>query len=144
MEIRPLRVEDIAFGFLEALGALRPPGLTAQEAERLYIDIQCDKSIHPPQIIVAIEDGQVVGTATVIMERKFLHRAGWVAHIEDVSVNPAYHGKGVGTKLMEYLIDQAKHRGCYKVILDCEEKTIPFYEKLGFYESERHMRLDLQ
>jgi glucosamine-phosphate N-acetyltransferase len=29
--------------------------------------------------------------------------------------------------------------GCYKVILDCSEKNVPFYEKCGFTVKEKQM-----
>jgi hypothetical protein len=41
------------------------------------------------------------------------------------------------------IIDQLKHlglrAGCYKVILDCAEKNVGFYEKLGFVRKEVQM-----
>ena len=43
------------------------------------------------------------------------------------------------------IIDQLKHlakrSGCYKVILDCAEKNVGFYEKLGFVKKEIQMAL---
>ena len=43
------------------------------------------------------------------------------------------------------IIDQLKHlgqrSGCYKVILDCAEKNVGFYEKLGFLRKEIQMAL---
>ena len=43
------------------------------------------------------------------------------------------------------IIDQLKHlgerAGCYKVILDCAEKNVGFYEKLGFLRKEIQMAL---
>lgn len=31
--------------------------------------------------------------------------------------------------------------GCYKIILDCSVKNVPFYQKCGFTEKEREMVL---
>lgn len=33
--------------------------------------------------------------------------------------------------------------GCYKIILDCSQKNIPFYEKCGFSHKEYEMVLYL-
>jgi hypothetical protein len=32
-------------------------------------------------------------------------------------------------------------KGCYKIILDCETRNIPFYEKLHFSVNQNHMAL---
>jgi glucosamine-phosphate N-acetyltransferase len=40
-------------------------------------------------------------------------------------------------------LDFAKKKNCYKVILDCSEKNIPFYKKIGFKEHDISMRYDI-
>lgn len=66
------------------------------------------------------------------MERKYVHENGLVGHIEDIVVHKEYRKLNFG----RYIIDQLKHIGeqvgCYKIILDCSEKNVPFYEKCGF------------
>jgi len=41
------------------------------------------------------------------------------------------------------VISQLEHLGislgCYKIILDCSEKNVPFYEKCGFKKKEVQM-----
>jgi GNAT superfamily N-acetyltransferase len=41
--------------------------------------------------------------------------------------------------VIEQLKSIAKAQGCYKVILDCDEKNQGFYEKLGFKKKEVQM-----
>lgn len=36
-------------------------------------------------------------------------------------------------------MDQAKEVGCYKVILDCSEDNVNFYQKCGFTKKEVQM-----
>ena len=55
------------------------------------------------------------------------------AYIQDVTVNPAYQGKGIGTKLMNTAIDKLKHDGVYAISVLFEEKLLTFYKKFGFY-----------
>jgi glucosamine-phosphate N-acetyltransferase len=76
------------------------------------------------------------------MEQKFIHDGGKVGHIEDVTVNKNYEGKGVGSALVRKAIGFAKQNNCYKVILVCSEKNIQFYKVIGFKEHEISMRYD--
>ena len=48
-------------------------------------------------------------------------------------------GKGLGKKIIDALVFLAEKCGCYKVILDCEEHNIKFYEKCGFRLKEVEM-----
>ena len=36
-------------------------------------------------------------------------------------------------------MDQAREAGCYKVILDCSDSNVKFYEKCGFQKKEVQM-----
>lgn len=42
-------------------------------------------------------------------------------------------------RLIEALIESARGDGCYKVILDCAEGNVPFYEKAGLVRKEVQM-----
>ena len=66
-----------------------------------------------------------------------------MGHIEDVVVDTTYRGYGLGKKIIGVLVDHAKKMGCYKVILDCSNKNVGFYEKCGFVQHEVEMRLYL-
>src|SRR4029079_1269714 len=43
----------------------------------------------------------------------------------------------------EELIKIARENECYKVILDCNEKVMEFYEKMGFRKHAIMMRIDI-
>jgi glucosamine-phosphate N-acetyltransferase len=75
---------------------------------------------------------QVIGIATLLIEPKLIHNCSVVGHIEDVVVDKNYRGKGLGKRLIDRLTKDARNAGCYKVILDCSECNVPFYEKCGF------------
>ena len=95
------------------------------------------------KIFVYENEGVVEGTATVFIEKKLLHGGSSVGHIEDVVVNNKKRLKGVGKALIERCVEYAKQQNCYKVILDCADHNIPFYESCGFSVSCRCMRVDL-
>ncbi|KAG2430433.1 hypothetical protein HXX76_009957 [Chlamydomonas incerta] len=75
----------------------------------------------------------------MVVELKFIHGCSKVGHIEDVVVDPTYRGKRLGLKLVEALVEAARGDGCYKVILDCAEANVPFYEKAGLVRKEVQM-----
>lgn len=90
-----------------------------------------------------ITDGtdRVVATGNVIIERKVIHRGGLVGHIEDIAVAKDQQGKKLGLILIQQLSEVAKEAGCYKVILDCDEKNVGFYEKCGYKRAGVEMDL---
>jgi len=141
MIIRSLEEEDFDKGFLEVLEHLTTVGdVSREEFEQQWRGVMynIDHCVY-----VAEKDGQVVGAATLLVERKFIHKCGLVGHVEDVVTDKQYEGQGIGGALVRQLIDIAKRKGCYKVILDCADELIPFYEKFGFQRKENQMRLDL-
>jgi len=86
---------------------------------------------------------RILATSSVIIENKFLHCGSKVGHIEDVVVDKDTRGSGLGQKIVQHCIDYARSAGCYKVILDCSNKNVPFYINCGMYLSENCMRIDL-
>lgn len=139
IRIRPLFGSDLTNGFLEVLSALSEVNLNVNDAgevlrERLRTGIQT---------FVALIGDKVVGTAALLMEKKFIHGGSHVGHIEDVAVHADFQGLGIGKALMARLQEEARKAGCYKVILNCKESNIPFYERLGFRRNETEMRFDL-
>ena len=91
---------------------------------------------------MALIEGKVVGAATLLLESKFIHNGGIVGHIEDVVVDKNYQGQKIGEKIIKYLLEFAKTKGCYKTILDCVDDVKPFYEKLGFKHNANALRFD--
>lgn len=85
----------------------------------------------------------IVATSSILIESKFLHCGSKVGHIEDVVVDKDARGSGLGQKIIQHCIDYARDAGCYKVILDCSNKNVPFYINCGMYLSENSMRIDL-
>ena len=138
--IRELRKEDLWNGFLTTLDSLRQ----ASDIDRNKADEIFEKINSNPDHIVAIAelDGKIVGATTLLIEPKFIHKGGLVGHIEDVVVDKNFEGQKIGEKIMKYLLEFAKNRGCYKTILDCTDDVKPFYEKLGFKHIANELRFD--
>jgi len=140
VQIRKLQKKDLYNGFLTSLDSLRKASnMKPKRSNTIFEKI----STNPNHIIyVAIKDSKVIGSASVLIEQKFIHDGGKVGHIEDVAVGKEFQGKGIGRKLVKALIEHSKKQGCYKTILDCTDDLIPFYEKLGFKIYSNSMRFD--
>lgn len=93
------------------------------------------------KIIVAKNNGIIIGSITVLIEPKFIHDLSYVAHIEDVVVDIEYRSNGVGSLLVKKALEIANQYNCYKIILDCSEKNIEFYKKNGFTKNQSQMAL---
>ena len=138
--IRKLQKEDLTNGFLETLDSLRQTSNTDKKIiEKIFEKINSNQD---QLTIVALSDGKVVGATTLLIETKFIHNGGKVGHIEDVVVDKKYQKKGIGEKMITYLLRYAKEQGCYKTILDCVDDVKPFYEKLGFKHNANALRFD--
>ena len=138
--VRKLQKDDLWNGFLQTLDSLRQASnIDKKTAEKIF-----DKINSNPDhiVVVAVIEGKIVGSTTLLIETKFIHNGGKVGHIEDVVVNKDYQRKGIGEKIVMYLLRYAKDQGCYKTILDCTDEVKPFYEKLGFKHNANALRFD--
>ncbi|KAI7884375.1 acyl-CoA N-acyltransferase [Lichtheimia hyalospora FSU 10163] len=138
--LRPLRANDYERGFLKVLEVLTEVGNQTKEEwmERFnYL-----KQHNHEYFTIAITDDRsdkVVAAGTIFVERKFVHNNGLVGHIEDIAVDGQQQGKKLGLRIIQALKFIGAKRNCYKVILDCSAKNIPFYEKCGFAHKEYEM-----
>lgn len=95
-------------------------------------------------LVAEDETGQVVGTMQLTFIQYLTYRGGLRAQAEAVFVREDFRGKGVGSKLMKYAIDQSKLRGAHLIQLTTDKQrpeAVKFYEKLGFKASHEGMKL---
>lgn len=102
-----------------------------------------DKKImqYNPMVIVDKRTETIAATGNIIIERKIIHELGLCGHIEDIAVNSKYQGQGLGKLLIGQLVTIGFDYGCYKIILDCDEKNVKFYEKCGFNNAGVEMQI---
>ena len=98
------------------------------------------------QIIVAVEDGVVLGMATVSFNLALRYR-GEYCQLEELIVSEAARGRSLGGRLVQATVDAARARGCAEMglyLLPSTEHNRPFYAKYGFegVGSEMRQRLD--
>jgi glucosamine-phosphate N-acetyltransferase len=143
--IREIQQADLEKGFFQTLSNLAILGKIRDDLEQAKKILQEIKSYPLYNIFVAVknDDTEIIGSITLLIEQKFIHDGGKSGHIEDVVTRKGYEGKGVGSALVSAALAFAREKNCYKVILDCSEKNVPFYEKIGFRRNEISMRYDV-
>jgi len=98
------------------------------------------------ELLVAEEDGVVVGTMVLLVVPNLSHGALPWAMVENMVVEQKYRRRGIGRLLMEYAIARARQAGCYKVQLLSNKKRHQahrFYRSLGFEASAHGFRVYL-
>lgn len=86
----------------------------------------------------AQESQRILGSYALLVMHNLAHRGAPSAIVEDVVVDAAYRGQGIGREMMAHAISQARAAHCYKLALSSNrkrERAHAFYESLGF---ERH------
>ncbi|XP_014213326.1 probable glucosamine 6-phosphate N-acetyltransferase [Copidosoma floridanum] len=129
---RPLNSKDYDKGFLQLLGQLTNVGnVTRDQFLNRFYGMKCSGGYY----VIIVEDlkcKKVIGSATLVIEQKFIHNCGLRGHLEDVVVNKEYRGKQLGKLVVMAVKHLARSLQCYKLTLECRDRLIPFYESLGF------------
>jgi ribosomal protein S18 acetylase RimI-like enzyme len=84
------------------------------------------------QFVARDDDGAIVGVATLAIFPIPTGRRAWV---EDVIVDAAVNGQGIGRRLTEAMVDHARAEGCVSVDLTSRpsrEAANALYRKVGF------------
>jgi GNAT superfamily N-acetyltransferase len=84
--------------------------------------------------ITSEEDGRTVGRVRLYILYNELHAEPY-GYMEDLFVEEAYRSKGVGRKLVDAVLAEAKKLHCYKLVLTSryDRKTVhEWYKKIGF------------
>ncbi len=70
----------------------------------------------------------------------FLRQGSRIARLYSIAVNPAFRGHGIGARLLEDAMAQARHAGCERLRLEVREDNAPamtLYRRRGFIEFGR-------
>ncbi|CRG86230.1 glucosamine-phosphate N-acetyltransferase [Talaromyces islandicus] len=129
---RPLRRSDYHLRYLDVLRVLTTVGDITEAMWNERYDYLKKRNDEYYLIVICDGSGKIVGTGSLIVERKFIHTLGLVGHIEDIAVSQDQQGKKLGLRIIQTLDYVAAKVGCYKTILDCSEVNEGFYIKCGF------------
>ncbi|KAI5296570.1 Glucosamine-phosphate N-acetyltransferase-like protein [Ascosphaera acerosa] len=130
--LRPLCRADYFNSYLDVLRVLTTVGDVSWAGWSERYDFLTSRVGEYFPIVICDGTGKIVGTGSVLVERKFIHSLGAVGHIEDIAVDTHQQGKKLGLRLIQALTFIAQKAGCYKTILDCSEHNEGFYLKCGY------------
>ena len=90
-----------------------------------------------PVFVFEDSGGQILGHGFCVLQRpdntRLLNDI-LTLYIDDICVDEAARGMGVGRALYEHILAYAREKGCYNVTLNvwsCNPGAVAFYEKLG-------------
>ena len=143
IQVKELGNDYLINSFFDTLSNLTEIGMDVYNKEFSQKILEKIKMAGNIKIFVAIEDSDIVGSITAIIEQKFVHNGGKICHIEDVVTRKGFEKLGIGSVLVEKVLELAIQEKCYKVILNCSEYNSKFYEKLGFSKHDVGMRYNI-
>lgn len=102
------------------------------------------KDLSGIKFVAEDDGGKAIGRAFLYVLKNDLHREPF-GFLEDVFVEEAHRGRGLGGDLVKAVVAEAKARGCYKLICTSRHsnaKAKMFYEKFGFRDHGAEFRMD--
>lgn len=95
-------------------------------------------------VIIAEEGGKLVGLITLSYPIA-IRCAGKYTCIEEFIVSEMVRGRGVGTQLLEYALNEAKKQGCYEIQVNApSELGYPLYIKQDIKDAGKHLKKRLR
>jgi GNAT superfamily N-acetyltransferase len=91
------------------------------------------------------QDGREVARAYLYVAENDLHPGRLFGLLEDVFVDESGRGRGLGSTLVRHVIEEARRRGCYKLVATSRHersRVHDLYRQLGFEDRGREFRLD--
>lgn len=142
-KIRQTRIDDLD-DLLNLLYQLSPPK-NDEKIDKSRLGRILTKIIQDPDHYICVYEtgGKILGTATLLIQSNLAHNGRSYGHIENVVTDKDHRGRGIGRKMTGYLVDTARKRHCYKVVLCCAGQVAPFYEKCLFKKKGFEMRIDI-
>jgi ribosomal protein S18 acetylase RimI-like enzyme len=149
MEIREVRPDDCAAAGRVTQAAWREFERPADPAWAEYFERLADAAGRTARalVLVAVEDGEVVGTATVELEATIEPDGALEpghAGFRMLAVDPAWRGRGIGRALVEECLERARAAGKTTATLHTADEMVAalrLYRSLGF---ERDPGADLE
>ena len=127
----------------DPLGAQRetPGDLTPYRTAFARID--GDPNQH---LVVAVQQGRTVGTLHLTVIPGLSRRGAARALIEAVRIHADARGTGLGTRLIEWAVEESRRQDCVLVQLTSDATRVDahrFYERLGFEASHLGFKMAL-
>ncbi|MEI7034028.1 GNAT family N-acetyltransferase [Streptomyces pratensis] len=147
LEIRPVTQDDlpavVAMLADDPLGAQRESPDDLGPYRAAFQRVADDPNQH---VVVAVREGRVVGTLQLTVVPGLSRRGTTRSIIESVRVHGDERGNGLGTRLIQWAVDESRRQDCRLVQLTSDitrEDAHRFYERLGFTASHVGFKLAL-
>lgn len=147
MTLRPARRDEVPaiVAMLADDGLGR--GREAVASPTIYYDAFDEMAKEPNnRLLVAEQDGALVGTLQITFIRGLSRKGARRAQIEAVRVASTHRGRGLGREIFVAAIALARQEGCSLVQLTTDKArgdAHRFYARLGFVASHEGMKLAL-
>ncbi|MEU3292131.1 GNAT family N-acetyltransferase [Streptomyces longwoodensis] len=147
LEIRPAVADDVPA--IVAMLADDPLGAQRESPDDLapYVAALERLSSDPNQrLVVAVREGRVVSTLQLTLVPGLSRRGATRSIIEGVRVHADERGSGLGTRFIQWAIEESRAAGCQLVQLTSDRSRTDahrFYERLGFEASHVGFKLQL-
>ncbi|MFK4099581.1 GNAT family N-acetyltransferase [Streptomyces sp. NPDC019531] len=147
LEIRPATTDDVSA--IVAMLADDPLGAQRESPDDLapYLTALERLSSDPNQhLVVATREDRVVGTLQLTVIPGLSRRGATRSIIEGVRIHADERGSGLGTRLIEWAIEESRRQNCQLVQLTSDNTRTDahrFYERLGFMASHVGFKLSL-
>ncbi|MFJ8782470.1 GNAT family N-acetyltransferase [Streptomyces sp. NPDC102476] len=147
LEIRPAALDDLSA--IVGMLADDPLGVQRESPDDLapYVSALERLSSDPNQhLVVAEREGRVVGTLQLTVVPGLSRRGATRSIIEGVRIHADERGSGLGTRLIEWAVEESRRQNCQLVQLTSDSTRTDahrFYERLGFTASHVGFKLAL-
>ena len=89
-------------------------------------------------LAVAPDGATAIGTMNLVeftrMPRPGHPLARW-GYVGNAVVAPAYRDAGLGRRLLDEVVGEARRRGYVRIVLSPSERSVPFYRRAGFRDA---------
>lgn len=146
LEIRPAALDDLS-AIVDMLAD--DPWAPSASRRRTWrrMCTRWSASSDPNQhLVVATREGRVVGTLQLTVVPGLSRRGATRSIIEGVRIHADERGSGLGTRLIEWAIEESRRQNCQLVQLTSDNTRTDahrFYERLGFTASHVGFKLAL-
>lgn len=77
-------------------------------------------------VLAAYEENRLLGIIRAVGD------GATIVFVQDILVYPEYRRKGVGTALLQAVLDRYQHVRQIELVTDNSEETVAFYRSMGF------------
>ncbi len=144
--VRPIRADEVADAVaLVVDGSLSPEGERPDDLAAYWSGVVATRA-GGGDVLVALDDGDVVGVCQVLLLTHFQHAGGRCCELESVYVRRDRRGQGVGSAMLRAAESLARAAHCYRIQLTSRNQRVDahrFYLANGFDQTSQGFKKSL-